>query len=177
MNGTDIAKKIYKTSHLTGKFVLRSGAVSKEYFDKYQFESNPELLKEIADKMVDRLPLEFDVVAGLEMGGIPLATMVSQITGKPLAFVRKKAKEYGTMRIAEGASIGGKRVVVIEDVVTSAGQIVLSVQELRARGAKVDVAVCVIDREAGGENKLAGIGIELRHVFTMSEIKESVGKK
>jgi len=171
MTHEELGKTIYSTSHLTGTFVLRSGTVSNEYFDKYLFESNPKLLVEIAKKLVDLLPDDFDVIAGLEMGGIPLATALSILTEKPLALVRKKAKEYGTMKIAEGAEIKGKRVVIIEDVVTSGGQVVLSAEDLRKQGAEVTIALCVIDRESGGKNDLAQIGIKLRAIYTMTELK------
>ncbi len=173
MNRTELAKGIYDSSHITGEFKLRSGVISNEYFDKYQFESNPALLMEIAKAMVELLPEEYDVIAGLEMGGIPLATIISSLTGKPLAMVRKKAKEYGTMRLAEGADIKDKKVVVIEDVVTSAGQVVISSGELRERGAIIENAICVIDRESGGPAKLKDININLSPLFTMTELKKA----
>jgi orotate phosphoribosyltransferase len=171
MTRQELAKRIYETSHLTGTFLLRSGVESHEYFDKYRFESNPELLAEIALQMTALLPKEFDAQAGLEMGGIPIGTAISFNSHKPSVFVRKKAKAYGTCRIAEGIEIAGKDLVIIEDVVTSGGQVVISAQELRDQGATVKTALCVIDREAGGKEALAAVGIELRPLFTMSEIK------
>jgi orotate phosphoribosyltransferase len=90
----------------------------------------------------------------------------------PMVFVRKKAKEYGTRRIAEGMDIKGKNLLVVEDVVTSGGQIILSVEELRKVGANIKTAVCVIDREQGGKENLSKVGIELISLFTMSEIKK-----
>lgn len=171
MTNEELGKEIYKSSHITGTFILRSGAVSNEYFDKYLFESNPELLMEIAKKMVLLLPDSFDIIAGLEMGGIPLATALSIVSGKPVVFIRKKAKEYGTCKLAEGTDIIKKSVVVIEDVVTSGGQIVISSEDLRKHGANIKTALCVIDREAGGKEALAEKGIELKALFTMSELK------
>ncbi len=87
-----LARRVYATAHITGEFLLRSGAKSNEYFDKYLFESDPDLLKHIAIAMVPLVPPGIDALAGLEMGGIPIATMLSQLTGLPLLFVRKKAK-------------------------------------------------------------------------------------
>ena len=171
MTRNELAKNIYDVSHLTGEFLLRSGATSCEYFDKYLFEAKPELLSAIADQLIELLPDDFDVLAGLEMGGIPIATMISHKTGKPLALVRKKAKDYGTCKVAEGAEIKGKKVVVIEDVVTSAGQVVISTNMLRDFGADISTALCVIDREAGGKDNLSGINVELRPLFTMTELK------
>lgn len=168
----DLAKHVFKIAHLTGEFKLRSGAVSNEYFDKYQFESNPELLMSIAIQLNHLVnDLDFDYLAALEMGGIPIATAMALINKKSMVFVRKEAKEYGTAKLAEGPEINGKELLVVEDVVTSGGQIILSTNDLRARGAKVSKAVCVIDREAGGKEKLAENGIELISLFTMSELK------
>ncbi|MBM2817058.1 MAG: orotate phosphoribosyltransferase [Ignavibacteria bacterium] len=172
MERNELARQIYNISHITGDFLLRSGVRSSEYFDKYQFESEPDLLKEIAVQLAGLLPEKFDVLAGLEMGGIPLATALSLETSKPLVFVRKHAKEYGTCKFAEGHNIEGKVVVAIEDVVTSGGQLLQSVDDLRQLGAQISVALCVIDRQAGGSEALAKKGIELKPLFKMSELKE-----
>jgi orotate phosphoribosyltransferase len=166
-----LAKSVYATSHITGEFVLRSGATSNEYFDKYRFEADPALLREIAAALAPLVPSDTDALAGLELGGVPLATMLSQVTGIPAFFVRKEAKTYGTCQLAEGGTIEGKRLTVVEDVVTSGGQVVTSCGDLRDRGARVDTALCVIDRESGGPQALAAIGVELRALFTMTELK------
>src|SRR5512132_2602124 len=158
----DLARRVHAASHLTGTFVLRSGATSSEYFDKYRFESAPRLLRELAEAMAGLLPEGVDGLAGLELGGVPLVTVLSQLTGLPAGFVRKQAKPYG-----------GRRLVVVEDVVTSAGAVVEAVAALRSEGAEVAVAVCVIDREAGGPANLAGIGVELRPLFTMTQLKDA----
>ena len=173
MNPNDLAAAIYHTSHITGIFQLRSGATATEYFDKYQFESDPELLRAIAKAMQPLIPPGTDVLAGLELGGVPLATMVSQITGLPVYFVRKTAKTYGTCRLAEGGEIAGKHLLIIEDVVTSGGQVILSTEDLRNLGAEVTDALCVIDREAGGPEKLAEVGVRLQALYTMSALKEA----
>lgn len=171
MTRQELGTAIYNVSHITGEFLLRSGKISNEYFDKYLFESNPELLQAIAEQMAVNLPDDLDVLAGLEVGGIPIATALSFVTGKPVVFVRKKAKEYGTCKLAEGVDVKDKKVVVIEDVVTSGGQIVLSTEDLRKEGAVIHQALCVIDRESGGPESLAKSGIELKPLFTMSELK------
>ena len=166
-----LAQKIRLASQLEGEFVLRSGVVSKTYFDKYQFESQPALLREIASAMADLLPADTEVLAGLEMGGIPIVTMLSQITGLPAAFIRKAPKAYGSCRYAEGASLSGKRFVLVEDVVSSGGAILDAVSRLRADGLCVDVAVCVIDRESGGAAALAEATIELCSLFTATDLR------
>ena len=157
---------------MRGTFKLRSGVTASEYFDKYQFESDPKLLRAISESLVDLLPPEVDALAGLEIGGVPIAAVLSQITGMPALFVRKQAKSYGTCRLAEGGEISGRKVVLVEDVVTSGGQILLSTAELRSLGAVVHDAVCVIDREAGGVASLASEEVALRALFTMSELKQ-----
>ena len=96
--------------------------------------------------------------------------MLSQLSGLPTCFVRKEAKTYGTCKLAEGVDISGKNLLVVEDVVTSGGQVVLSTRDLRNLGARVSQAICVIDRESGGTENLAKEGIELRALFRMSEL-------
>ena len=172
---TDLACRIYAAAHLTGTFTLRSGVVSHEYFDKYRFESDPQLLADIAEASRALVPAGMDALAGLELGGVPLATMISQVTRLPAVFVRKEAKTYGTCRLAEGAEIDGRRLCIVEDVVTSGGAILDAASELRARGAVVGPVICVIDRESGGKEKLAVEGLELSALFTMTELKASVG--
>lgn len=171
MTRDDLARAIVSRSLLSGEFLLRSGATSKEYFDKYMFESDPRLLRGIAEAMAPLVPAGVDALAGLELGGVPLAVTLSQVTGLPTLFVRKRAKEYGTRRFAEGGELAGRRLLVVEDVVTSGGQVVLSTRDLRGSGATVTDAVCVIDREAGGPGALAAEGVALRALFTMSELK------
>jgi orotate phosphoribosyltransferase len=169
-NRAALASEINRRARLSGEFRLRSGATSAEYFDKYRFEADPRLLADVAAAVAALLPDGVDALAGLELGGIPLATAVSALTGLPARFVRKQAKTYGTCRLAEGGEISKLGLVVIEDVVTSGGQVIESVDALRARGASVEIVVCVIDREAGGRANLAAVGIELRSVFTASEL-------
>lgn len=106
---SNLAKRVRDTSKLSGEFTLRSGSVSDTYFDKYLFESDPDLLKSICEEMSRLVPPETEILAGLEMGGIPVVTMLSQVTGIPSAFVRKKAKSYGTCKYAEGPSLIGKK--------------------------------------------------------------------
>jgi orotate phosphoribosyltransferase len=174
MERLELARAIYAASHLIGAFTLRSGVTSHEYFDKYRFESDPALLHEIGAALAPLVPEGTEALAGLELGGVPLAVAVSAVTGLPALFVRKEAKTYGTCQLAEGGELDGRRVTVVEDVVTSGGQVVLSCADLRARGAIVEHAVCVIDRESGAPEALREIGVEARPLFTMSELKAAV---
>jgi orotate phosphoribosyltransferase len=170
---TPLAKRIYDTAHITGDFTLRSGAKSTEYFDKYLFEADPKLLADIAAAMVNLVPPGIDALAGLEMGGIPIATMLSQLTGLPVLFVRKKAKDYGTCKIAEGGQVRGRKLLIVEDVVTSGGAILDAAKALREEGAELAQVVCVIDRESGGPANLAKSDLILTPLFTMTELKKA----
>jgi orotate phosphoribosyltransferase len=172
---TELAQRIYAASHLTGEFTLRSGAVSTEYFDKYRFEADPGLLHSIAVAMAGLVPLGIGALAGLELGGVPLATMLSQVTGVPARFVRKEAKTYGTCQLAEGGDLDGLHLLIVEDVVTSGGAVLDAVAALRERGAVAERVVCVIDRESGGRDKLAAADLTLDALFTMTELKAAAG--
>jgi orotate phosphoribosyltransferase len=173
MNRIDLARAIRDAALLRGEFILRSGATSSLYWDKYRFESNPSLLAAVTAELQHLLPPSFDRLAGLELGGIPLATALSLQTGKPALYVRKAPKEYGTRNVVEGGFQPGERVIIVEDVITSGGQVVLSVRELRDLGLIVDHAICVIDREQGGRENLAATGCTLSTVFTMSQLENA----
>lgn len=168
-----LAKRIKAASEIRGQFVLRSGAVSDRYFDKYRFESDPVLLSDITKAMVGLIPVGTEVLCGLEMGGIPVATMLSHYSSLPAAFIRKEAKEYGTCKYAEGADLSGKKIVLVEDVVSSGGAIIDAAKMLRDDGITVDTALCVIDRETGGKEKLEKSGIQLVSLMTASELDKA----
>jgi orotate phosphoribosyltransferase len=180
MNRNELAEVIDRVARIEGRFRLRSGAESHEYFDKYRFESDPVILRQIAISMESMIPEEAEMLAGLEMGGIPIATMLGQISRLPVLFVRKESKSYGTCKIAEGGDFSGKRVVVVEDVVTSGGQIIASATELRRQGAIVETVLCVIDRQSGGTQNLETAGLELRALFTKFDLEatrsEEIGR-
>ncbi|MDG4801956.1 phosphoribosyltransferase family protein [Micromonospora sp. WMMD980] len=169
MTRDDLVRQIEERSRLTGTFLLRSGRTADEYFDKYQFEADPLLLDAVAAQMAGLVPAGTEVLAGLEMGGIAIVTALGRHTGLPCAFVRKAAKRYGTARLAEGADVAGRQVLVVEDVVTSGGQVVLSTRELRNLGARIDDAVCVIDRQEGGAEALAVEGVTLRPLLVRDD--------
>ena len=162
------------TCRLHGEFTLRSGQVSDTYFDKYLFEGQPALLDRVAAQMVDLLPEGTELLGGLELGGIPIATMVSAKTGIPVIFIRKKAKEYGTAKLAEGPDFAGRRVTLIEDVITSGGAVRDAVNALRPLGAIVHTVVCAIDRSPEPGESLRDVDLEIRSVLTRAEL-DAVG--
>jgi orotate phosphoribosyltransferase len=129
------------------------------------------LLRAIAEHAADRIPPGTQVLAGLELGGVPIATALALETGLPVVFVRKVAKPYGTRQLAEGADVAGRSVLVVEDVITSGGQVASSTADLRERGAVIGDALCVVDREEGGAERLAKHGLRMRALFTADELR------
>jgi orotate phosphoribosyltransferase len=171
MTREELGQRIYDLSYLTGNFTLRSGVYSNEYFDKYRFESQPDVLQAVAKKFAQLLPDNIDALAGLELGGIPLVTALSIETGLPCVFVRKEAKNHGTKNWVEGMQIEGQRLCVIEDVITTGGQVISSIENLRQEGATVEHALCVILRSGKAVANLENYQIQLQTLFTMSDLK------
>jgi orotate phosphoribosyltransferase len=165
-----LAADVDALCRLSGEFTLRSGQVSHEYFDKYLFESDPALLARVAAAMVPLLPEGTDLLGGLELGGVPIATVVSARTGLPALFVRKQAKEYGTCKLAEGPDVEGRRVTLVEDVITTGGAVRDATRALRERGAVVETVVCAIDRSPADQDPLADVGLEVRAVLTKADL-------
>lgn len=172
MDKAELARRIKAASYLTGEFKLRSGKISPFFWDKYRFESDPALLSAVVAELAKLLPPTFDKLAGLELGGIPLATALSLKTGKPCLYVRKTPKSYGTCNLVEGGFQAGERAVVVEDVITTGGQVYHSVMQMWALGLVVEHAICVVDRFAGGHKNLESIGCVLRPLFTLDELEQ-----
>ncbi len=166
----DLARDVDAACRLTGEFTLRSGQVAAEYFDKYLFETDPALLARVASAMAPLLPEGTELLGGLEMGGIPIVTVLSSRTGLPALFVRKQAKTYGTCKLAEGPDVAGRRVTLVEDVITTGGAVRDATGALRGAGATVETVVCAIDRSPGDDNPLADVGLEIRAVLTKTQL-------
>jgi orotate phosphoribosyltransferase len=171
----DLAAALREHAYLEGDFVLRSGRRSPFYLDKYRFETRPELLGPLGEAIAEAArAVEPDAVrlAGPELGAVPLAAAASLASGLPFLIVRKEAKAYGTGNRLEGAYEQGELSCLIEDVVTSGGAAVESVEALREAGIEVRHAVCVVDREEGGADALARVGVRLEPLFRLSEFAE-----
>lgn len=129
------------------------------------------ILRAIANHMTALVPSDVEILCGLEMGGIPIVTVLGQVTGLPCAFLRKDRKSHGTMKYAEGPSLRNRRTILVEDVVSSGGAIIDGVAMLKEDGIAIDRALCVIDRQTGGREALSASGVTLQSLFTMREIE------
>jgi orotate phosphoribosyltransferase len=156
-----------------GDFTLASGKRSKYYIDIKRASTDPAILAAIAEDMeaeMKRKGVEVDSIAGVVLGSVPLAVALSLRTKIPYVMVRKEKKDHGTGKLIEGVLAAGMRVLVVEDVVTSAGSSAEAVKILRDAGAKVDHVIAVIDRQEGGAERLAGIGVQLLPLLTAEEV-------
>jgi orotate phosphoribosyltransferase len=154
---------------LRGSFVLRSGATSSYYIDKYLFTTRPELLRRLAAELASEMPAGVQRVAGPVLGAVPLVAALSLETNLPSVIVRTDApKDYGTSKQIEGMLERGERVVLVEDVVTTGGAALAAVDVLREAGAEVVAALAVVDRESGGAEAFADRGVPFQALFTKS---------
>jgi orotate phosphoribosyltransferase len=171
MTRAELAQAIKAAAYLEGDFVLSSGKRSKYYLDKWRFETDPRLLREIAHALADLLPSPRPHrIAGVELGGVPLATALSLETGIPALVVRRQTKRYGTAHDIEGVWQSGERVVLVEDVLTTASQAITAAKRLVDQGLEVVRIIYVIDREEGAEGNLRAAGFEPAPLFRKSEL-------
>ena len=175
MNRDELGAALCEHAYLEGDFVLRSGRRSSYYLDKYRFETVPEVLgplgELIAETVREHEP-EAVRLAGPELGAVALAAAASISSGLPFLIVRKEAKEHGTANRLEGVFEPGERVCLVEDVVTSGGAALGAVEALRAAGLECETAICVVDREEGGDAALARQGVRLSALFRAAELLE-----
>ncbi|MCY3695411.1 MAG: orotate phosphoribosyltransferase [Chloroflexi bacterium] len=156
---------------LRGDFVLSSGRRSSYYFDKYLFETRPELLGPVGKALAARIPSGTEVLAAPELGAVALAAAMSLESGLPFVIVRREPKEYGTARFFEGSIAAGQNVLLVEDVVTTGGQALTAAGRLRRFGVHLDTCVCVLDREEGGLARFREFEIRLDSLFTTSSLE------
>jgi len=170
MDKAELGQKLVDIALLKGDFTLRSGRKSKYYFDKYRFETCPQLLAPVAEFLAEMLPDDVDRLAGPALGGIPLATAVALKTGLPFVIVRKAGKGYGTDELIEGPLNAGDHVVVVEDVATTAGAALQAVTALRAAGAGKVSALIVLDRQEGAAESFAEAEVPYAALFTSESL-------
>jgi len=175
MTRDELGALLVERALLEGDFVLRSGRRSSWYLDKYRFETEPELLRALGERLADAAAEhepEAARLAGPALGAVALAASASIASGLPFIIVRGETKEYGTAKRIEGPFEQGELVCLLEDVVTSGGALAEAVSALRDEGLEVRNAVCVVDREEGGSDALARLGVRLRALFRAEELLE-----
>lgn len=166
-----LGRDLVAAAVLRGDFLLRSGQRSSYYIDKYLFTTRPGLLRRIATALSALLPDAVDQLAGPALGAVPLLAALSLETNLPFVIVRpEKPKEYGTARQIEGALAAGERVFLVEDVVTTGGASMASLDVLGEAGATVVGAACVVDREQGGALAFAERGVPFQALFTKTSL-------
>jgi orotate phosphoribosyltransferase len=168
----ELARRVSERALLHGDFVLRSGKRSTVYLDKYRFETDPALLGPIGAALAQLAAQGAppDRLAGPELGAVPLAAATALASGIPFLIVRKAAKDYATEGLIEGVFEPGERVLAIEDVITTGGALIAAVEVLRAAGLAVERALCVLDREEGGGEALAALGVHLEPLFRRADL-------
>jgi len=170
MNRQELAKRIAEVALLRGEFTLRSGRKSNYYLDKYLFETQPDILLALGKLFADRIPPGVDRIAGPELGAIALAAAASMASGKPFVIVRNQKKGYGSGKLLEGTLKPGETLLVIEDVLTTGGQVLEAVKSLESAGAKVAGILGVLDRQEGARQNIESAGYKFEALFTTSDL-------
>lgn len=176
MTDAELREGLVAAAYLEGDFLLRSGKRSRYYLDKFRFETRPDLLGALGERIaaaVRRHEPEAVRLAAPVLGAVPLAAAASLAGGLPFVIVRDEAKTYGTANRLEGAYETGEVVCLVEDIVTSGGALVESVAAVREAGLVVRSAVCVVDREEGGADALARLAVRLRPLFRVKDLLQT----
>ncbi len=170
MDLKQLGKEIIETSYMEGEFTLSSGRSSTYIFDKYAFETRPKLLDAIARSMTERINSEISRIAGMELGGVPLATALSLKTGLPFIIIKKGRKGYGTNKLIEGSLNNEDKVVLVEDIATTGSQAILAAKIIEDAGASVSKIICVVDREEGAREEIESKGYKFEPLFTKTSL-------
>ena len=169
METSDLARRMKQVAYLEGDFVLRSGQRSKFYFDKYLFESQPDILAELGRRLAQHAG-DAELIAGPELGAVSLAASASMACGKPFVIVRKKTKDYGTSKLIEGPAVAGKRVLLVEDIGTTAGAALEAAATLTEAGATVTRIVFALDRLQGARENVEKAGFHFEALLTKTDL-------
>jgi orotate phosphoribosyltransferase len=170
MTRDQLAKRIAELSLLRGEFTLRSGRKSNYYLDKYRFETQPDVLIELGKLFAAHVTAKIDRIAGAELGADPHAAATAMASGKPCIFVRNQKKDYGTAKQIEGLLNPGETVLIVEDVLTTGGQVLEAAKSLEGLGAKIDRIVAVIDRQEGARENIEKSGYVFESLFTTKDL-------
>ena len=170
MTRDQLAKRIADVSLLRGEFTLRSGRKSNYYLDKYRFETQPDVLAALGKLFAEYVTDKTDRIAGAELGAVPLAAAAGMASGKPIVFIRNQKKDYGTAKQVEGVLNPGETVLIVEDVLTTGGQVLEAAKTLQDLGAKVEKIVAVIDRLEGARDNIEKAGFTFESLFTTKDL-------
>jgi len=170
MTREQLAQRLAQVSLLRGEFTLRSGRKSNYYLDKYRFETQPDVLAELGKLFAASVSPQVDRIAGAELGAVALAAATSLASGKPFVIVRNQKKDYGTSKLIEGVLNPGETVIIVEDVLTTGGQVLEAAKTLRDAGAKIDRIVAVIDRQEGARANIESAGYVFEALFTTADL-------
>ncbi len=170
MTREQLAQRIAQVSLLHGNFTLRSGRTSTYYLDKYRFETQPDVLIELGKMFAAKIAPGVTRIAGAELGAVSLAAAAAMASGKPFVIIRNQKKDYGTSKLIEGILEPGDKVLIVEDVLTTGGQVLEAAKTLEAAGAKIDRIVSVIDRLEGARENVEGAGYVYESLFTTKDL-------
>lgn len=170
MTKSELAARIAEVSLLRGDFTLRSGRKSNYYLDKYRFETQGDILRALGDLFAGYVTADVDRIAGAELGAVPLAAAAAMSSGKPCIYVRNQKKDYGTAKQVEGILNAGDRLLIVEDVLTTGGQVLEAAKTLEDLGAKIVKIVAVIDREEGARENIEKAGYRFESLFTTTDL-------
>ena len=154
-----------------GRFTLKSGIESPFYVDLRPLASDPKILKNLANYLLDMLPLDnFDLICGVPYAALPMATAMSLESYIPLIMKRKEAKQHGTKKLIEGIFTKGQNCLLVEDVITSGKSLLETIPEIENEGITVSDIVVVLDRQQDGKELLESKGYHVHTLFTISEV-------
>lgn len=169
MEREKLISRIRETAYLEGEFTLRSGKKSDYYLDKYLFETCPDILQALGEEFA-RYADNATLIAGAELGGVSLAAITAVQTGKNWIIVRNSKKDYGTSKMLEGKISRDDRVLLVEDIATTGGQVLEAAKIITGQGAAVDKIVCVIDRKQGARENIESEGFEFESILTKDDL-------
>ena len=170
MDKQEVATRIADTAILHGEFTLRSGRKSTWYIDKYIFTTQPDILRSLGKMFACAIPEGTTLLAGAELGGIPLVTTAAMESDLPCIFIRNQKKDYGTAKQLEGKLAETDKVVIVEDIATTGGQVLEAAETIRSLGAEVLSIIAVIDREEGARENIESAGFTFQSLFTTSDL-------
>jgi len=166
----ELIKRIKETAYLEGDFTLRSGKKSRYYLDKYLFETRPDILEALGEEFSKYVTDDVTLIAGAELGGVALASATSMQADRPWVIIRNSKKGYGTGKLVEGKLDAKDKVLLVEDIATTGGQVLEAANIITTTGAKVKKIVCVIDRKEGAKENITKAGYDFESILTKDDL-------